>query len=61
MYLIRFKQAQYVKQNRNKNWNGLLCYSSSVDAKQQDSVHMLDVDQEQAVDNVVLTKIEPLR
>jgi len=32
-----------------------------VDAKQQDSVHMLDVDQEQAVDNVVLTKIEPLR
>jgi len=52
----------YIKQDQNEMRNdGLLCYRSSLDANMQDSVSMLDTDKEQAVDNVVLTKIEPLR
>jgi len=46
------------KANRN---SGRLHCSSPVDAELQGAVNVDEVDKEQAVDNVVLSKIEPLR
>jgi len=41
--------------------DGLLHYSSSLDAELRSSISMLEADTQQVVDNVALSKIEPLR